>query len=104
MKQCKKILFALGVGTLLGYTVKSQLDAMPIKPEYALKRAKERFKEAGPVSGSWIYMKTETLALHGLNYTVYRGGITRTENDVHTQYEFYVDAYTGVIVDTKITN
>ena len=53
MKQCKKILFALGVGTLLGYTVKSQLDAMPIKPEYALKRAKERFKEAGPVSGSW---------------------------------------------------
>lgn len=104
MKQCKKVLFALGVGAVLGYTVKSQLDAMPIKPELALKIAKARFKESGPVSGSWIYMKTETLPLHGLEYTVYRGGITRTEQDVHTQYEFYVDAYTGVIVDTKITN
>lgn len=104
MKQCNKVLFALGVGALLGYSVKKQLDDLPIKPEIALKKAKARFKETGSVSGSWIYMKTELLALHGLDYTVYRGGITRTEDNVHTQYEFYVDAYTGVIVDTKITN
>ncbi|WP_017473455.1 PepSY domain-containing protein [Amphibacillus jilinensis] len=100
----KKTLAVLGLGVALGYTIKTQLAQMPIRPEQALKHAKEQFKKQGAVSGSWIYMKTEDMNLHGLTYKVYRGGITRTINDHNNQYEFYVDANTGSIISTEQTN
>lgn len=99
----KQSALLVSAGALLGFTLKTSLTKLPIRPEYALKLAKARFKELGSVSGSWIYMKPETLTLHGLNYTVYRGGITRTINDTNTQYEFFVDADTGSIISTKET-
>jgi|SRR5690625_22328 len=100
----KKTVAALGVGVAAGYFIHSKLDERPIQPERALKIAKEKFKEGGAVSGSWIYMKSEKLVLHGLNYLIYRGGITRTVNGENQQYEFYVDAYTGSIISTQETN
>lgn len=100
----KKTLSTLGIGVALGYFIKSKLVEMPIQPERALKIAKEKFKEDGEVSGSWIYMRAEALTLHGLNFLVYRGGITRTSNDKNQQYEFFVDARTGTIVSTEKTN
>lgn len=99
----KKTLVALGFGVAAGYFLKSKLNELPVQPEQALKLAKEKFKEGGAVSGSWIYMKSERLALHGLNYLVYRGGITRTIQGENQQYEFYVDAYTGSIITTEET-
>lgn len=100
----KKTIGTLGIGVAIGYFVKAKISEMPIQPEQALKLAKEKFKEEGAVSGSWIYMKSEDLSLHGLNYRVYRGGITRTINDTNQQFEFYVDAYTGSIISTKETS
>ncbi|WP_067841527.1 PepSY domain-containing protein [Amphibacillus sediminis] len=100
----KKSLCALGVGAAIGYTIKTHLTQLPIRPEQALKLAKQMFKEKGAVSGSWIYMKPEKIELHDLEYTIYRGGITRTINEVNTQYEFFVDAYTGTIVATEETS
>lgn len=99
----KPIVYAAGLGVVLGYTVKGQLIKQPIKPENALRLAKEAFKQQGPVSGSWIYMKPERLNKHELNYSVYRGGITRTIDSSSKQYEFFVDAKTGSIIDVTET-
>ncbi|MCT2535028.1 PepSY domain-containing protein [Aquibacillus koreensis] len=100
----KKITIAAGVGALAGYIISDQITRRQhVSPEKALKIAKEAFKQQGPVSGSWIYMKPEQLVKNGLDYSVYRGGVTRTVDGVNTQYEFYVDAATGTIIDVAAT-
>ncbi len=99
----KKLLCAAGAGVLLGYAIRDQLAQQLIKPENALKIAKEAFKQHGPVSGSWIYMKPEEVTKNNLSYSIYRGGITRTIDQENIQYEFYVDANTGSIIDVTQT-
>ncbi|CQR48174.1 Peptidase propeptide and YPEB domain protein [Paraliobacillus sp. PM-2] len=99
----KKFLCAAGAGALLGYAIRDRLSHQLIKPENALKLAKEAFKQLGPVSGSWIYMKPEEITKNSLNYTVYRGGITRTIDHTNIQFEFYVDANTGSIIEVTET-
>ncbi|GAA5416389.1 hypothetical protein Pryu01_01423 [Paraliobacillus ryukyuensis] len=99
----KKLLGAAGVGVLIGYTIRDQMSQQFVKPENALKLAKEAFKQEGPVSGSWIYMKPEEVSKNNLTYMVYRGGITRTIDELNKQYEFYVDAHTGSIIDVNET-
>ncbi|SDB93906.1 Predicted small secreted protein [Pelagirhabdus alkalitolerans] len=100
----KKTLSTIGVGIAIGYLLNDQLQKMPIRPEDALKMAKEKFRVYGSVSGSWIYMKTEPLTIHGLDYIVYRGGITRTINEESIQYEFFIDAHTGTIIHAEESN
>ncbi|WP_053218864.1 PepSY domain-containing protein [Virgibacillus senegalensis] len=96
----KKIAIGAGIGAAAGYFVLQQYDKQSkVTPEKALKSAKEAFKQQGPISGSWIYMKPEEMEKNGLTYTVYRGGITRTIDGESTQYEFKVDAETGSILD-----
>lgn len=96
----KRVIFAAGIGAVAGYFISEQItNKQNVSPERALKSAKEVFKQQGPVSGSWIYMKPEELVRNGLNYNVYRGGITRTIDGENTQYEFFVDAETGTILD-----
>ncbi|WP_186578336.1 PepSY domain-containing protein [Aquibacillus kalidii] len=96
----KKVAFAAGLGALAGYFINEQIsNQQQVTPEKALKQAKEAFRQQGPVSGSWIYMKSEEFVKNGLTYNVYRGGITRTKDGENTQYEFFVDADTGTIID-----
>lgn len=98
----RQVIFAFGLGLVLGYFVKQQTEEnKKISPEKALKQAKEIFKKNGPINGSWIYMKTEEYESNGLLYNVYRGGVTRLENGENKQYEFYADADTGTIIETK---
>jgi|SRR5699024_6646938 predicted small secreted protein len=100
----KQVALAFGLGALLGYLAKQQMELyQKITPEKALKLAKETFKQNGPIHGSWIYMKPEEIERNGLFYHVYRGGITRLENDIHKQYEFYVDTDTGALIDSVKT-
>lgn len=100
----KKIILAASAGAAIGYSIREQLANMPIKPEKALKKVKKTFKKRGAVSGSWIYMKPEEVTYNDIDYTVYRGGITRTIDHVNTQYEFFIDVYTGSIVAVEETN
>lgn len=96
----KKAAVVAGVGILAGYVVKEQLvKKQSVTPEKALKSAKEAFKKEGPINGSWIYMKPEEIVKNALTYTVYRGGVTRNIDGENIQYEFYVDAETGSIID-----
>ncbi|GGF05822.1 MULTISPECIES: PepSY domain-containing protein [Halobacillus] len=96
----KKVAIAAGVGALAGYVVKEQVaNKQGVTPEKALKIAKEAFKKQGPISGSWIYMKPEELNKNGINYDVYRGGISKNQDGETSQYEFFIDSETGTIID-----
>ncbi|MCA0972758.1 PepSY domain-containing protein [Halobacillus litoralis] len=100
----KKVALAAGVGALAGYVVKEQLsNSQSVTPEKALKIAKEAFKKQGPISGSWIYMRPEELNKNGINYDVYRGGVSKQEDGKTSQFEFYIDTETGTIVDVAET-
>lgn len=91
----------LGVGVVSGVVTKEILDTKTtVSPEKALANAKVLFKQSGPISGSWIHMKTEPYQRQEFSYTVYKGGISRTNNDEIEQYEFIADAKTGAIIET----
>ncbi|WP_245902234.1 PepSY domain-containing protein [Gracilibacillus dipsosauri] len=99
MKTNKWIL-AVVVGFILGYTIQKKTNQW-IKPENALKMAKQKFQQQYDVSGSWIYMKPEQYQIHGLTYDVYHGGITKHVDGQHISLEFFVDAKTGSVIQTK---
>lgn len=100
----RNLLLAASIGFAVGYLVKCQLDTkQKVTPEKALSNAKEAFKQNGPISGSWIYMKPEEVEKNGLVYQAYRGGITRNIDGESKQYEFYVDIETGGIIASTET-
>ncbi|KGX89162.1 PepSY domain-containing protein [Pontibacillus litoralis] len=99
----KKTLVAAGAGAIIGYAVAKQVNEyQPLSPEKALKIAKQVFKQQGPISGSWIHMKSESLEKDEIPYTVYRGGVSRSIDGQTKQYEFLVDAFTGTVLDVSL--
>ncbi|WP_102026735.1 PepSY domain-containing protein [Salirhabdus sp. Marseille-P4669] len=96
-----KVAVGTAVGAVAGFFVGRAVKKEWITPEKALKIAKEKFRAKGPISGSWIYMKPQTLSKENIDYKVYYGGITRQIEEKPVQYEFYVDAKTGTIVDVS---
>ncbi|RCW62671.1 PepSY domain-containing protein [Saliterribacillus persicus] len=99
-----KVILAAGLGVIAGFLISEYADKDTlVKPEKALKNARELFKKQGPVSGSWIYMKAEKINRHGLEYLVYRGGITKHSTDSQESIEFYLDAKSGTILEVKKT-
>lgn len=97
----KSFFLGLGVGIVSGFLTKELLDTKTVvSPEKALANAKELFKQSGPISGSWIQMNTEPYEKQNLQYTVYKGGISRALDGSFEQYEFIADASTGSIIET----
>lgn len=101
----KSFFIGLGVGIAGGYAARELLvQKTLVQPEKALANAKELFKQNGPISGSWIYMKPKTYQKQDLTYTVYKGGISRMQDGQLNQYEFVADAKTGCVIDaTKLS-
>lgn len=100
----KVLLIGAGIGAAAAYFFTEASKQQAIKPEKALKIAKEAFKKRGPVDGSWIQMVPETIIRNDLSYSIYRGGISRRIDNVLEQYEFVVDKNTGLIWDvTQLT-
>ncbi len=98
----KNIVLAAGLGFLVGYLVKEQVDGYKkLSPDKALQYAKETFQKNGPINGSWIYMKPERVEKNGLTYNTYRGGISRNIDGTNQQYDFYIDIETGAIIDVE---
>lgn len=96
----KSFFIGLGVGLASGYAAKELLSKQTyVSAEKVLNSAKNTFKADGPISGSWIHMKTEPYQKGQLKYEVYKGGISRQLNGAYEQYEFIADARTGVILD-----
>src|SRR5699024_1255968 len=95
----RNLFLAICVGAVIGFVAKNQLDQyQKVSPERALKQAKDIFRRKGPISGSWIYMKPETVEKNGLEYEAYRGGVTRNIDGENKQYEFYADVETGAVI------
>lgn len=95
-------LAGLAIGFALGFLLKNVLENnKKLTPDQALQLAKETFEKNGPISGSWIYMKPETLEKNFLTYHTYRGGISRNIDGVPKQYDFHIDVKTGAIIDSK---
>ncbi|CAG9622135.1 PepSY domain-containing protein [Sutcliffiella rhizosphaerae] len=97
----RALLIGAGIGAAAALFITEATKQTSIKPEKALKIAKEAFKKKGPVDGSWIQMIPETISKNDISYNIYRGGISRRVNDVLEQYEFIVDKHTGVILDVN---
>lgn len=53
----------------------------------------------GSISGSWILMEKEPYTKNDLNYTVYKGGVSRILEGELQQIEFIADASTGTVID-----
>jgi predicted small secreted protein len=95
--------FLVGVGTGLAgaYAVKEVVTRKDISPENVLEKAKDAFKKAGPISGSWINMNPENYSRPPIEYKIYRGGISRNLDGVLEQFEFVADAASGTILETN---
>ncbi|KON86697.1 peptidase M4 [Sporosarcina globispora] len=96
----KSFLIGVGVGLASGYAARELLSLKtPVTPEKALANIKDAFKQEGPISGSWIHMKSEPYEKGHLKYQVYKGGISRFSGEEAEQFEFIADAETGTILD-----
>jgi predicted small secreted protein len=96
----KSFLLGVAVGAFSGYATNKYLSTQTfISAEKVLENAKKRLKEQGPISGSWIHMKTEPFDKNNLTYQVYKGGISRSKNGNREQLEFIADAKTGTLLD-----
>lgn len=92
----------LGLGIVAGYLLKDQFGPLrKLTPEKALQIAKETLEESGPLNGSWIYMKPETIERNGITYDTYRGGISRNVDGTNKQYDFHIEIETGTIIDVS---
>lgn len=96
----KSFLVGFAVGAVSGFIAKEMVDQYAcLSPERVLSQAKAKFKELGPISGSWIQMKKEPYVKEQLTYDIYRGGVSRLVDHKLEQYEFVADAKTGTILD-----
>ncbi|HWO75430.1 MAG TPA: hypothetical protein VNM69_05855 [Bacillus sp. (in: firmicutes)] len=99
----KSFFFGLITGVAAAALLQKPLAASTFKqPENVLHKVKSQFKKNGPISGSWIEMKTQSYAKGPFTYTVYKGGITRNLATHTEQWEFIADAKTGLVLETYV--
>ncbi|WP_227936554.1 PepSY domain-containing protein [Alkalihalobacillus deserti] len=99
----KRFVAGLGLGLAAGYFLSPSLKSGKISPEKALKEIKKTVSRTYAISGSWIHMIPETVELNQISYSVYRGGISTTNEVGTTQYEFLADTKTGALLDLQAT-
>lgn len=96
----RNIAIATSLGFIAGYFAKTGTEQLQtFTPEKALTTAKDTFGKSSPISGSWIYMKPESIHKNGLEYMAYHGGVTRNINGENIPYEFYIDFSTGAVIE-----
>ncbi|MET3727452.1 putative small secreted protein [Fictibacillus halophilus] len=95
----RNLILAGLTGAAIGYVVtKKQTET--ITPEKALKLLKEKAKEHYRISGAWIMVKAEDKNVHGLPYSVYKGGFSNSSPGTEaSHFEFLIDASTGSLLE-----
>lgn len=100
----KSFLIGLGSGLIGGiaasYLVSKEYPTK-LSPEKVLEQVKAKFKEQGPISGSWIHMEAVPYEKNRLQYQVYKGGISQHKDEKALQYKFIADALTGTILSVE---
>ncbi|OCA91419.1 peptidase M4 [Bacillus sp. FJAT-27225] len=99
----KAFLLGAAAGAAAAYAVNEAiLENRDVSAQKVLSHARNQFKASGPISGSWIHMEALPFEKNGIEYRVYRGGITRqnpNSSDTGEQFEFVSDATTGTILE-----
>lgn len=95
----KKLSIGLVLGFILGFFLRPTIAKERISPEKALKKAKATASTTHTISGSWIHMNPESIERYGLQYEVYRGGISTSTPDGTVQYEFIVETKNGTLLE-----
>lgn len=95
----KSFILGAAIGVIGGYTAKEALSHKKISPDKVLEHVKDQFKKQGAINGSWIHLEIEPYEKEKIHYNVYKGGISKNENEGTKQYEFIADASTGTIID-----
>ena len=99
----KSFFFGLAAGVAAAALLQKPLSSASFRqPENVLHKVKSQFKKIGPISGSWIEMKTQSYAKGPFTYTVYKGGITRNLETHTEQWEFIADAQTGLVIEAQV--
>src|SRR5699024_6873302 len=97
----RNTLITLILSFVAGFLTKSILVDKTLSPEKALEIANAAFNQTVLISSSWIYMTPETIYKNGLNYYVYRGGITRHIDGKNIESVFYTDINTCAIIEVE---
>ncbi|KHF39671.1 PepSY domain-containing protein [Halalkalibacter okhensis] len=97
----KRFIAGLGIGLAAGYLLGPSLKGEKISPEKALKEVKKAVSKTYAISGSWIHMIPETVERNDISYTVYRGGLSTTNEQGTTQFEFLVDTKAGTLLELQ---
>lgn len=101
----KNFLLGVGIGFFSGYLTKTIItEKTNVSPEKVLQHIKSLVKKQGSISGSWILMQAEPYTKNEIQYTVYKGGISRNVNGTLQQFEFVADATTGTILEFSPLN
>jgi predicted small secreted protein len=96
----KTLIFGAAAGFAAGYATKQVLEqSVTPSPEKILSHVKSAVRKDGKIYGSWILMKPESYQKNNLNYTVYKGGISRQTDGNQEHFEFVADATTGTIIE-----
>lgn len=95
----RRFAIGVGIGLVAGILLSNRTTNERVAPEKALKHIKQKLSSKYNITGSWIHMIPETFEKNNVEYKVYRGGITTTDNDEIFQYDFILDANTGTLLE-----
>ncbi|MFS0780516.1 hypothetical protein [Bacillus sp. 1P06AnD] len=96
----QNIILGAAAGFACGYAAKSIIDNKNNpSPDAVLTHVKNAVKANGKIIGSWILMKPEHYVKNGLQYEVFKGGLTKLEDEEQKQFEFVADATTGTVIE-----
>lgn len=88
------------IGALVGYLSKQYLvERKTVDADLVLNNVKDDFKDTGDIEGAWIELNPVEHEIFPHKTDVFKGGISRIEDDNLVQYEFIADAHTGTIMD-----
>lgn len=102
------LLFPLLIGAIAGFfsglQARENLQQPKLTPQQILKKIRRAFQAETPVQDSWINMKPQHFQKFAIKTDVYRGGISRLEDQQLIQYDFLADANTGSVLELKRSN
>lgn len=95
----KGLFIGCAAGFTAAMTVQKFLSKKPLSSEDALKKVKNQVRQALHIDGAWIYLTPQDYSKNGLNYNVFKGGITAKDDGSIQHFDFVADANTGTIID-----
>lgn len=96
----QNVIIGAAIGFACGYATKCAVNKYANQsPDSILAQVKAAMTKDGKVIGSWILMTPEKYVKNGIQYEVFKGGLTKISNELQKHYEFIADATTGTVID-----